>query len=160
MDLFVIIAIVAIMLFVIVIFATLYVQQSGYLADIRAQLNAIDKPSKVSQAGEALRRQRLEVIDPLFMLEANLVQQRPDQLTDQEIQLVFDTRGQVMRISDELRKLNDWMGAPYDLEWSDYFERLPFIRALYLKSSFGSEQELAAPQPDRTAEPAAPIANN
>ncbi len=160
MDLFVIIAIVAIMLFVIVIFATLYVQQSGYLADIRAQLDAIDKPAKAPQAGEGLRRQRLEVIDPLFMLEAQLVQQRPDQLTDQEIQLVFETRGHVIRISDELRQLNDWMGAPYDLEWSDYFERLPLIRALYLKSNFAAEQELAAAQTETVADPAAPSANS
>ena len=94
------------------------------------------------------------------MLEAQLVQQRPDQLTDQEIQLVFETRGHVMRISDELRQLNDWRGAPYDLEWSDYFERLPLIRALYLKSNFAAEQELATAQPDASVKAAAPSANS
>lgn len=141
MDLFVIILILTMMLIIVVVFATLYVQQSGYLQEIQNKLAKIDPQvvEKQKQA-ETLRRQRLEVVDPLMLLEAEFHQGIRKTLDEMELQRIADARDRVMAISQQLRDLGDWLGPPYDLEWPDYFERLPEIKAVYLKSAFGQEQ--------------------
>jgi len=140
MDLFVIILILTMMLVIVVVFAILYVQQSGYLQDIQNKLSKIDPQlvEKQKQA-ETLRRQRLELVDPLMLLEAEFHQGLRKSLDETELQRIADTRERVMTITQQLRDLGDWLGPPYDLEWPDYFERLPEIKAFYMKSAFGQE---------------------
>ncbi len=147
MDLFVIILILTMMLIIVVVFATLYVQQSGYLQEIQNKLAKIDpQQAEKQKQAETLRRQRLEVVDPLMLLEAEFHQGIRNTLDEFEIQRVADARDRVMSITQQLRDLGDWLGPPYDLEWPDYFDRLPEIKNVYLKSALGQE-EVAADAP-------------
>ena len=141
MDLFVIILILTMMLIIVVVFATLYVQQSGYLQEIQNKLANIDpKAAEKQKQAETLRRQRLEVVDPLMLLEAEFHQGSRNTLDELELQLIADARDRVMAITQQLRDIGDWLGPPYDLEWPDYFDRLPEIKTIYLKSALGQEQ--------------------
>ena len=149
MDLFVIILILTMMLIIVVVFATLYVQQSGNLQEIQNKLAKID-PQQVERQkqAETLRRQRLEVVDPLMLLEAEFHQGLRTTLDEFDLQRVADARERVIAITQQLRDISDWLGPPYDLEWPDYFERLPEIKNIYLKSALGQEQAAAeAPAP-------------
>jgi hypothetical protein len=38
------------------------------------------------------------------------------------------------QISEELKQLEAWRGAPYDLEWAEYLERVPVLKGLYLRA--------------------------
>jgi len=151
MDLFVIILILTMMLIIVVVFATLYVQQSGYLQEIQNKLANIDpQQAEKQKQAETLRRQRLEVVDPLMLLEAEFHQGLRNTLDEMELQRIADSRDRVMSITQQLRDIGDWLGPPYDLEWADYFERLPEIKAVYLKSALGQEPAID-PQYDPAA---------
>lgn len=156
MDLFVIILILTMMLIIVVVFATLYVQQSGYLQEIQNKLAKIDpQQAEKQKQAETLRRQRLEVVDPLMLLEAEFHQGIRNTLDEFDIQRVADARDRVMSITQQLRDLGDWLGPPYDLEWPDYFDRLPEIKNVYLKSALGQEQVAAdAPAAQEALPPA------
>jgi cell division protein FtsL len=141
MDLFVIILILAMMLIIVVVFATLYVQQSGHIHEMESKLAAIDPQTAERQKqADALRRQRLEVVDPLMLLEAEFHQGLRKTLDEMELQHISEARDRVLQITQQLRDTGDWLGPPYDLEWVDYFDRLPEIKAVYMKSAFGQEQ--------------------
>jgi len=51
--------------------------------------------------------------------------------------LIFvDTaRKRIKTINDTLIGNRQWMGAPFDLEWHEFLDRIPIIRSAYLAAS-------------------------
>jgi hypothetical protein len=139
MDIFVTVMLVAMLLLVVIIGAAIFVQQSGSLRDLRDKLESVQDEALKRNNPDTLRRERVAVLDPLLLLESQLNQRKPLLLTEEELGLIADSRERIMTISQELKALNDWIGAPYDLEWVEYLERLPRLKSLYLSADIGQD---------------------
>ena len=132
MDIFVTVMLVAMVLLVVVVGAAVFVQQSSNMRDILHKLDLVQARSQKLKDPEVLRRERVAILDPLMLVESQLYAMKPQQLLEEEIELISTSRARVIEISDEIKKANDWIGAPYDLEWFEYIERMPLIKTLYL----------------------------
>ena len=139
MDIFVTVMIVAMLLLVVVVGAAVFVQQSGTLRDIQNKLDLAQKAAMKRKDPEALRRERVALIDPLLLLESQLYARKPQALTVEEIEFIASSRQRAIELTDELKAADDWLGAPYDLEWFEYLERMPLIKTLYLAAGLGQE---------------------
>lgn len=136
MDIFITVMMIAMILLVVVIGAAVFVQQSGTLRDIQNKLDMVQEHEKKRKDPEVLRRERVAILDPLMLLESQLHSRKPQELTEEEIEMISTSRARILTICDELKAAADWIGAPYDLEWFEYLERIPIIRELYLNSGF------------------------
>ena len=123
----------------IVIVANSTNQQSQQLQAIYRRLRTLDGPAHVVAGAEEMRRDRSVHLDKLIMMEVELNQQNRNELTEDEINKIEFARFAIKGINDKLNASKDWMGAPYDLEWFDYLERIPLLRTLYLNSGFAEE---------------------
>ena len=139
MDIFVTVMMVAMLLLVVVMGAAIFVQQSGNLRELRDKLQSVQDEAKIRKNPDALRRERVAVLDPLLLLETQLSERDPLLLSEEELRLVFESRERIMAISQQLKAVDDWIGAPYDLEWFEYLERLPRIKTLYLNADLGED---------------------
>lgn len=135
MDFIGFIGIAFVILFVCVIIVYAYSQQAHKLQEIQSQLAKIE-----SQKSERLRQERAEHIDPLLLLEGSLNQSQTPQLNEDAFQQIDTARSIVNDINQKLVSLNEWMGPPFDLEWTEYLERMPTLRKLYLASSYVSQE--------------------
>jgi hypothetical protein len=137
MDLFAVVAVVSVMLLLIVAVASLFMQQSGQLREIQAQL------SKMEGGGESdpsqLRIERAAWIDPLVLLEVALVQSDHNELSAEQMAQIDATRMGVKVITEQLKASGEWMGPPYDLDWMEHLERMPRLKSIYMKSSLSSD---------------------
>lgn len=119
-------------------------QQNRQYAEIQARLREIRDAELREQKANALRAERTAVMDPITMLEAT-VQSRSDKaLTEEELYQVEAARARIKAITDELMHNQQWLGAPYDLEWHELLERIPIVRGAFLAANF------APPQPELT----------
>jgi hypothetical protein len=142
MDLFAVVAVVSVMLLLIVAVASLFMQQSGQLREIQAQL------SKMEGGGERdpsqLRIERAAWIDPLVLLEVALVQSDHNELSAEQLAQIDATRMGVKVITEQLKASGEWMGPPYDLDWMEHLERMPRLKSIYMKSSLSSDTTTSA----------------
>lgn len=144
MDIFVTVMLVAMLLLVVILGAAVFVQQSGSLRELREKLQSVQDETRSRKNPDTLRRERVAVLDPLLLLETQLSKRDPSVLSEEELVLIGDSRERIMTISQQLKALNDWIGAPYDLEWVEYLERLPRLKSLYLSADIGQD---GAPPP-------------
>ena len=139
MDIFVTVMLIAMLLLVVILGAAVFVQQSGSLRELRDKLQSVQEEARIRKNPDTLRRERVAVLDPLLMLETQLSNRDPLVLSEEELGLIAGSRERIMTISQQLKALNDWIGAPYDLEWVEYLERLPRMKALYLSADIGQD---------------------
>ncbi len=132
MDSIVVALITGMVLLIMIAVATLHAQQTRQLRQIEERLEAMGAENKRKE--ENLRFQRTEVMDPISQLESQLINQERKFLTEQEVVSILKAREQMKQISEELKKIEAWRGAPYDLEWAEYLERVPVLKALYLRA--------------------------
>lgn len=140
MDIFVTVMLVAMVLLVVVVGAAVFVQQSSTLRDIQNKLDMAQEHARQKNDPEALRRERLALLDPLMVLEAQLFSRKPQILTEEEIEMVAATRERMITLCDDLKAAQEWLGAPYDLEWFEYLERIPVLKTLYLTAGFDEDK--------------------
>ncbi len=140
MDIFVTVMMVAMVLLVVVVGAAVFVQQSSTLRDIQNKLDLAQEHARQRKDPEVLRRERLALLDPLMLLESQIYIRKPQVLTEEEIELIASTRSRMISLCDELKAAQEWLGAPYDLEWFEYLERIPVLKTLYLNSGFTDDQ--------------------
>jgi len=139
MDILVTVMLVAMLLLVVILGAAVFVQQSGSLRELRDKLQSVQDEARIRKNPDTLRRERVAVLDPLLLLETQLSDREPLLLSEEELGLIAASRERIMTISQQLKALNDWIGAPYDLEWVEYLERLPKMKALYLSADIGRD---------------------
>lgn len=139
MDIFVTVMLVTMLLLVVILGAAVFVQQSGSLRELRDRLQSVQDETLKRKNPDTLRRERVAVLDPLLLLETQLSARDPLLLTEEELELIASSRERVMTISQQLKAVNDWIGAPYDLEWVEYLDRLPRLKALYLNAEIGQD---------------------
>jgi hypothetical protein len=112
MDVVVVALITGMVLLIVIAVATLHAQQSRQLRLIEERLEAMGAENKRKE--ESLRFQRTEIMDPISQLESQLINQDRKFITEQEITMILKAREQVKQISDELKKIEAWRGAPYE----------------------------------------------
>ena len=134
MDIFVTVMMVAMLLLVVIVGAAVFVQQSGTLRDIQHKLELAEVHARKLKDPEVLRRERVAVLDPLMLIEAQLYSRKPQELREDELELISVARARVMEISEDLKSSPEWLGPPYDLEWPEYLERMPLLKTLYLSA--------------------------
>ena len=139
MDIFVTVMMVAMVLLLVIVGATVFIQQSGSLRDIQTQLDQVKEQAKKRKDPEVLRRERVAALDPLMLLESQLYARKPQLLTEEEIELIAASRAHVMDLTEQLKAANEWLGAPYDLEWFEYMERLPLIKTHDLNAGLAQD---------------------
>jgi len=118
--------------FLIVIVANTTNQQSQQLQAIYRRLRQLDGPAYVVEAPEELRKDRAAYLDRLTMLEIDLNQQGRTSLTEDEISKIELARFSIKGFNDKIVAAKDWMGAPFDLEWVEFLDRVPTLKRLYL----------------------------
>ena len=150
MDSIVVALITGMVLLIMIAVATLHAQQTRQLKEIQERLEAMGAENKRKE--ENLRFQRTEVLDPISQLESQLITQERNFLTEQEIALILKAREQMKQISEELKQLEAWRGPPYDLEWGEYLDRVPVLKALYLRAV----QDSVPVEPSENAAPTDP----
>jgi hypothetical protein len=135
MDMVFIIVIVAMVLLLMIVLAGLHFQQTGQLRDIQTRLDMIDNVSpQTGKDPDTLRFDRIQLMDPISLLETQIHAENRDSLTEEELQLISSAREGVKAISEQLKTSEEWKGAPFDLEWFEYLDRLPRLKSLYLRA--------------------------
>jgi len=159
MDSFVVALITGMVLLVMVAVATLHAQQSRQLRDIQERLEAMGAESKRKE--ESLRFQRTEFMDPLSQLESQLIINERKFLTDLELGMILKAREQMKQVIEQLKQLEAWKGAPYDLEWAEYLDRVPVLKSLYLRADLQDPVEVVNVAPTDPTQPTpTPVISN
>jgi hypothetical protein len=110
-----------------------FTQQS--LRDITARLNiALQPPPPPKKNAEAIRRERAMSHDQLMLLEADLTNNPREDLTPEELVSIDQMSKTIKICTAQLKKSDEWIGLPFDLEWTDILARLPKVNALYRKA--------------------------
>jgi hypothetical protein len=154
MDSVVVALVTGMVLLIMIAVATLHAQQSRQLREIQERLDALVTENKRKE--ESLRFQRTELLDPISQLESQLILQERSFLTEQEVAMILKTREQVKQVTEQLKQLDAWRGAPYDLEWAEYLERVPVLKALYLRADMLEPPADVADAKNAPADPAQP----
>lgn len=124
---------------VIVIIVVQQYQQNAQYREIQDRLREIRQAEMLEQQARALRTERSGIIDPLTLLEAELVSRGNKQLTEEELIFVENARNRTKSINEQLVNMRHWMGPPFDLDWHEALERLPIIKEAFLAASFAAE---------------------
>ena len=120
-----------------------YIQQS--LETLSRQLASM-QPSQASVRGpDLIRREKAYRHDQLVLLEAELSNYPRAFLTEEEMTVVEVARKNIKHCIDELKQSGEWLGLPFDFEWSEMVDRVPKVISLYrltlAQSSWGDSTQ-------------------
>jgi hypothetical protein len=106
------------------------------LKDISDRVGKL-QPQMVMRSPNVIRQERAAFQDRLVLLEVELTQNKRDSLTEEDRQQLESARDAIKRCNDELKQTGDWMGTPFDFEWTEMFNRMPILKSLYWASVEG-----------------------
>ena len=86
-----------------------------------------------ARSADAVRRERSVAHDQLVLIEADLSVNPREALTPEEIESFEGSRKSIKICNAELKKMGQWMGLPFDLEWVEIQQRQPKLNDLYRK---------------------------
>ena len=118
-----------------------YTQQSRRLQAIQAQLAKIEDSKP-----EILRQERAQWLDPLVLMEVSLNQTDRTTLDEAMLQQIEQAREAVKSLNERLVASREWMGAPFDLDWAEYLDRMPTLKRLYLAAAFDQSSQTPSPK--------------
>jgi hypothetical protein len=110
-----------------------YFQTQQSLRDITDRVGKL-QPQAAMRSPNAIRLERAAHQDRLVLLEANLNQTPRDILTEVELKQVDQARDAIKLCNDELKHTGEWIGIPFDFEWTEMFSRMPTLKARYAAS--------------------------
>lgn len=131
--------------------ALLYVLIQQRLNDISDRLSKMQTPAtkKPGRSADDVRRDLAAARDQLVVLEAKLVTEAREELSEEEIKTFEQARKKIKASIDKLKQSGDWIGLPFDFEWSELQARLPRLDALYrraVEAEMARIQSEAAPR--------------
>ena len=106
-----------------------YIQQS--LAGISHQLASLQSPQVLQRGPDLIRREKAYRHDQLVLLEADLSNYPRAFLNEEEMAVVELARKNIKHCIDELKQSGEWLGLPFDFEWSEMVDRVPKVISLY-----------------------------
>ena len=110
-----------------------YFQTQQSLRDISERVAKL-QPHAAMRSPNAIRLERAAHQDRLVLMEAELNQSPRDLLTEAELMMVDQAREAIKLCNDELKHTGEWIGLPFDFEWSEMFARMPTLKAHYATS--------------------------
>jgi hypothetical protein len=120
-----------------------YIQQS--LAVISHQLVSLQTPQAQPRGPDLIRREKAYRHDQLVLLEADLSNYPRAFLNEEEMAVVEVARKTIKHCIDELKVSGEWLGLPFDFEWSEMVDRVPKVISLYrltlAQSSWGDASQ-------------------
>jgi hypothetical protein len=110
-----------------------YFQTQQSLRDITDQVGKL-QPQVSMRSPNAIRQERAAHQDRLVLLEADLNQTPRETLVEAELILVDQSRDAIKLCNDELKHNGEWIGLPFDFEWTEMFSRMPTLKTRYAAS--------------------------
>ena len=128
MDTALTVVILLLTLLLVLIVLLYFFTQQGFrdLVSRIAVQQAPPAPPPTQRSADSVRRERSVAHDQLVLLEADLAVNPREDLTAEEIESFEGCNA-------ELKKMNQWMGLPFDLEWPEIQVRQPKLNELYRK---------------------------
>jgi hypothetical protein len=136
MDTALTVVILLLTLLLILIVLLYFFTQQGFRDVVSRLGNAGAGPVPVAapaRSADAIRRERSVAHDQLVLIEADLSVNPRDALTPEEIESFEGARKSIKLCNAELKKMGQWMGLPFDLEWVEIQQRQPKLNELYRK---------------------------
>lgn len=152
-SLTVVIFLVALVIIVIII---QQIQQNAQYRAIQQRLQDIHDAEMREERARGLRQDRSQIISQLESLEALLQNQSVTALAEEDAVVIDQLRSKVKHINDEITSLRQWIGAPFDFEWTEILERVPRIRSLFLAYNFSDQQTMISAQVESQESPSQP----
>ncbi len=126
-----------------------YFQTQQSLRDITHRVGQL-QPQVAMRSPNTIRMERAGHQDRLVLLEADLNQSQRESLEEAELTLVDQSRDAIKLCNDELKHTGEWIGMPFDFEWTEIFSRMPTLKARYAASI---ESLAAVDSPSLTSDP-------
>ena len=146
-----------ILFFMLICVVLFYVFTQQSLNDISSRLNRLQPAAPVARTPDVIRRDRAYSHDQLVLLEAELSTTGREDLTEGEVQDIDKARKKIKTCVDELKASGDWIGLPFDFEWTEILDRLPQVNTLYRKAITEQTEGAQNPQIAAPAPVAAPV---
>lgn len=136
MDLTLVIVLLILLILLLLASVLLYYFTQQDLRNIAERLNTLDtaKPQAAPRKAEGIRRERSAALDKLALLEASFSATPREDITPEELETYEECRRAIKTSIAELKRSNEWMGLPFDLEWAEVQERLPRLTGLYRRA--------------------------
>jgi hypothetical protein len=131
-----------------------YFQTQQSLRDITNRVGQL-QPQVAMRSPNTIRMERAGHQDRLVLLEADLNQTPRDTLDETEMTLVDQSRDAIKLCNDELKHTGEWIGMPFDFEWTEVFSRMPTLKSRYAASVEGLP---AVDSPSLTRDPGSSVA--
>ncbi len=136
MDLTLVIVLLILLILLLLASVLLYYFTQQDLKNIAERLNTLDvaKSQATPRKADGIRRERSAALDKLALLEASFSATPREELTPEELDTYEQCRRAIKTSIAELKRSNEWMGLPFDLEWAEVQERLPRLTGLYRRA--------------------------
>ena len=126
--------VIAVLFILLAGFLIFYFQTQQNFQEISEKLEEIQHPHGSMLPSETLKRDLAMHHDKLVLLEADISKNNRESLTEEELQM-FDVARQHIKASIAgLKSSGDWVGLPFEYEWTEMLDRLPNVLGLYRKS--------------------------
>ena len=136
MDTALTVVILLLTLLLVLIVLLYFFTQQGF-RDVVSRLGTPGAPptpaAAPARSADSVRRERSVAHDQLVLVEADLSVNPRDELTPEEIESFEASRKAIKVCNAELKKMGQWMGLPFDLEWVEIQQRQPKLNELYRK---------------------------
>lgn len=137
MDTALTVVIILLTLLLVLILLLYFFTQQGF-KDVVARMGNTAAPAAQAAAeprrnADAVRRERSVAHDQLVLMEADLSVNPREALMPEDIESFESCRKSIKICNAELKKMGQWMGLPFDLEWVEIQQRQPQLNELYRK---------------------------
>ncbi|MEI7783321.1 MAG: hypothetical protein WCK08_02985 [Betaproteobacteria bacterium] len=137
MDTALTVVIILLTLLLVLILLLYFFTQQGF-KEVVARMGVAGSPAAQAAAeprrnADAVRRERSVAHDQLVLMEADLSVNPREALLPEDIESFESSRKSIKICNAELKKMGQWMGLPYDLEWVEIQQRQPQLNELYRK---------------------------
>jgi hypothetical protein len=112
----------------------LYFQTQQSFQEISKKLEVIQQPQNGARTSEAFKRELALNHDKLVVMEADITKNNRESLTEEELKTFDVARNQIKKSIAGLKANGDWVGIPFEYEWTEMLDRLPNVLNLYRKA--------------------------
>jgi hypothetical protein len=145
--------------FLLICVVLFYIFTQKSLNDISNRLQRLQSATPTARTSDVIRRERAYFHDQLVLLEADISTTGREDLTEVEVVEIDKARKKIKICVDELKASGDWIGLPFDFEWTEILDRLPNVNNLYRKAiaeqiEAAQSTQIPAPAPAPAPEPA------
>jgi hypothetical protein len=126
--------VIAVLFILLAGFLIFYFQTQQSFQEITEKLDEIQHPHASMLSSETLKRELAMHHDKLVLLEADISKNSRESLTEEELKMFDDARHQIKASIAGLKSSGEWIGLPFEHEWTEMLDRLPNVLGLYRKS--------------------------